>query len=95
MRAEGLRPDRFTYMKAVRTCWFSQQPELAAALTAEMVGAGIPPDGRFYRVQIAAARDVGLLDEADRMHREAAAAKVSLGRGQKPRDGARHAARQQ
>ena len=79
MDAAQIAPDQRSFAKAARTFWFAQQPEEAAALERRMRAAGMEPDGRFYRVTIQAAQTSGMLDHADRLHREAAALGIALG----------------
>ena len=78
MDAAQIAPCRLTFAKAARTFWFAQQPEEAAALEQRMRAAGMEPDGRFYRITINAAQSCGMLDHADRLHREAAAQGIAF-----------------
>eukprot|EP00966_Prymnesium_polylepis_P102482 2374019-Prymnesium_polylepis.2 len=54
MEAAAIAPDLISYTKAVRSCWFAQQPEQADALVRQMQAAGHAPDARFYHVAITA-----------------------------------------
>jgi len=67
-----------TYAKAARTLWWAKRPEEAWQLRTRMEQSGVSPDSRFYTVSIAAAESVGMLDEADRLHREALAAGLNV-----------------
>lgn len=60
-----------TFAKAARTLWWARRPDEAWALLGSMERAGVEPDAAFYRRCVAAAESVGLLDDADRLHREA------------------------
>ena len=55
----------------MRALWWAKLPEHAWQLTERMEAAGIAPDERFYARATMAAASVGLLDDADKLHREA------------------------
>ena len=61
-----------TYQKAARTLLFSGLADHARQLIASMEHAGVAPDAAFYATVVAAAQGSGLLDEADKLYREAA-----------------------
>jgi hypothetical protein len=60
-----------TFAKVARTLWWARLAEPARELMRTMERAGLQPDASFFAVCITAAQSVGLLDEADRLHREA------------------------
>jgi pentatricopeptide repeat protein len=70
-RGSGVRLQANSYSHAARCLWWAGLADRAWALMDEMRVEGVEPDGKFYARSIVAAESVGLLDEADRLHRDA------------------------
>jgi pentatricopeptide repeat protein len=70
-KARGVGLGAATYAKAVRTLWWAKLPTHAQQLAASMEAAGVAPDHAYFQRVTLAAESVGLLDEADQLHREA------------------------
>ena len=60
-----------TYGKVARSLWWARRADEASSLSGRMVERGVEPSAAFYARSIVAAESVGLLDDADRLHREA------------------------
>ena len=67
-----MRVDAVTYARVARALWWGRLPEHAWQLHEQMEASSVPADVKYYETVIAAAESVGLLDDADRLHRHAA-----------------------
>ena len=70
-KRRGVHCGAATYGKAVRTLLWARLAEPAWQLIHSMETAGVQPDAQFYEAAVRAAESVGLLDDADRLHRDA------------------------
>ena len=70
-KRRGVQCGPATYGKAVRTLLWARLAEPAWQLIDSMEAAGVQGDAQFYEAAVRAAESVGLLDDADRLHRDA------------------------
>ena len=70
-RGAGISIDIPTYGRAIQAHLWARLPDQAWALIENMRNEGLVPDRRSYSRFIVAAQSVGLIDDADRLYREA------------------------
>ena len=74
-----------TYGKVARTLWWARRADDAWALTRRMLDAGVAADARYFHASVLAAESVGLIDEADKLHREALRLEAAAGEASRHR----------
>lgn len=69
-KSRGVVCGTATYAQVVRTLWWAGLSDHAWQLIDSMEPGGVVPDGRFFESAARAAASVGLVDDADKLHRE-------------------------
>ncbi len=74
----GIRPDGRCYSAACRSLWWARRSAEAWGLIERMRAGGLAPDANFYLQMLLTTESVGMMDDADRIHRVASAEGLEL-----------------